>query len=287
MKKIVLNIMAPVAIILMMLACNSSSKDGYLLKMRLAKGDKFSNNILMDMQVTTTVMGMSQEVKMKMDMGSDFEVLDSNASGKLLKMTYTRMKMGMNMANNPGIDMDSIMNAATAGIIGKSITITLKDNKVVDVTGMDSILTQAHDSSSRMMIEKMVEKENLNQTFGMMFNIYPEKPVKVGDSWEKENEFQASMMKMKVKTTYTLAGVKDGIAELTINGKIDSKGSMNQGNMEMTMDMKGTQKGRMGVKTESGYIDKGNYDMDVDANMEMMGQKVPMKLLAKYSISGQ
>lgn len=176
------------------------------------------------------------------------------------------------------------MNETTKHMVGKSIIMTIKNKKVVDVSGMDSVI--APDEASRAMMEKMFSAESLNQSFGMMFNIYPDKPVKIGDSWDAENEIEMGSMKMKVKTTYTLAGVKDGLAELTVNGTINSKGSMTQGGMDMNMDMKGSQKGRMYLKLETGYINKGNYDMNIDATMDAMGQKIPMTLKGKYSITG-
>jgi len=285
MKKIIGIFTAVVSAALLLAACSGGSKDGYVIKMRLAKGDTFVNNINMDMDMSLSVMGMNQQMKMIMDIGSHFDVLDSSTAGQQLKMTYTNMKMKMDMAMKaPNVNTDSIMDEATKGIVGKSLVLTIKDKKVTDVKGMDSI--GAADEASRAMMEKMFTPESLNQTFGMMFNIYPDKPVKIGDSWDADNEVEMGSMKMKVKTTYTLAGVKDGLAELTMNGTINSTGSMEQGGMEMNMDMKGSQKGRMYVKLETGYINKGNYDMNIDATMDAMGQKIPMTLKGKYSITG-
>ena len=288
MKKLQAFLLSALSMLIILAACNGGgSKDAYILKMRLAKGDTFQNNMKIDMDMAMNMAAMKMNMKMKMDMGSRFEVLDSSTQGKQLKMTYTFMKMSMDMGQaNPGIDTDSILNEATKGIADKSLLLTVKDNEVVDVKGLDSMTITNADPAARAMMEKMFTKESMNQTFGMMFNLYPDKPVKVGDSWEKENDIEMGMMKMKVKTTYTLTGVKNGIAELTMNGTLGSKGTMNQQGTNIDMDMKGSQKGRINVKLETGYIDNGNYDMDITADMDAMGQKIPMTIKGKYSITG-
>lgn len=287
MKKIASIITGIFSILLIFSACTNNSKDGYLLKMRLAKGDTFINNIKMDMDMAISMMGMDQKMKMMMDIGSHFQVLDSTNSGQQLKLTYTNMKMKMDLGMKmPGANTDSIMDATSKNAVGKSIIITVKDNIVTNVSGMDSLAFTNSTTESRAAVEKMFTRENMNQTFGMMFNMYPDKPVKVGDSWEKINEVELGMMKMKIKTTYTLSGVKDGLAELTMNGTIDSNGSMTQQGMDMKIDMGGTQKGRMTVKLATGYIYKGDYDMDITASMNAMGQKIPMTLKGKYTITG-
>lgn len=288
MKKITGLLIAIVSITILLVACKEGSKEVYTLKMRLAKGDVFNNTLDVDMDMSIKMAGMEQKMKMKMNTGSRFEVLDSTAAAQKLKMTYTSMKMTADMgAASDMVNTDSILNATISKAVGKSLILTMENKKITNVSGMDSIRFNEGDPAANAMLDKMFTAENMNQTFGMLFNMYPDKPVKPGDSWERENEMEmGGSLNMKVKTTYTLVAVKDGLAELDVNGKIDSKGSMNQGGMNVGIDMKGTQKGKVYLNQETGYINNGNYDMDINATMDAMGQKIPMTIKSKYTMTG-
>jgi hypothetical protein len=67
-----------------------------------------------------------------------------------------------------------------------------------------------------------------------------------------------------------------------VDGIIDGKGDMKQNGMSIGMTMSGTQKGMLTIKMKDGYLENGSYKMDVKADMEMAGQKVPMTIKANY-----
>jgi len=56
--------------------------------------------------------------------------------------------------------------------------------------------------------------------------------------------------------------------------------------MKIQMDMKGGQKGNMVVNMADGYLKTSSYKMDLDADMNMMGQKLSMTMNADYGVSG-
>ena len=290
MKKITASLLLVAMAIVSLNSCKSNGKsgDGYVLKMRLAKGDKFGQDYAMDMNMNVTMAGMSKDMKVKMNAGTDFEVLDSTAAGKELKITYTKMDMTMDMGMGNNELTDSIMKKTGDRVVGKSVVLTLSGNKVTDVKGFNEIMIgDSADANTKMTMEKMFSKDNFNSMFGMMFSLYPSKPVKEGESWTAENQIDMNGVAMNVNTKYTLLSVKDGIAEIELDGTINSKGTMTQGGTNVEMDMKGTQKGKMEVKVADGYLKSGNYDMDVDAQMGVMGQKVPMKMKANYKLTGK
>jgi hypothetical protein len=286
MKKIPVFLALLITSFAIITGCKTNNKEGYLLKMRLAKGDVFQNNIVADMTTTVSLMGTEQSTKLKMDIGSKFEVMDSSAEGRQLKVTYTKMEMHADMG--PGNEnADSILNAGNKQAVGRSVVITLKDNKVVNVSGADSLMGASSDSAGKQMLQKFFTKENMNQTFGMMFGMYPAKPVKVGDTWDSENTMEMAGLAITVKTKYTLEKVENEIAELKVVGNIDTKGEMDINGTKLDVDMKGTQNGKVFITVATGYLDHGNYDMDIDATMNMMGQKVPMKIKSTYHISSK
>jgi hypothetical protein len=56
------------------------------------------------------------------------------------------------------------------------------------------------------------------------FKIYPDRAVKIGDSWTVDTKMQMSMP-IETITQYTLKEVQDGIAILSVKGTLVSKGN--------------------------------------------------------------
>jgi hypothetical protein len=291
MKRILLALVTCILVLSFFTACNSGgSGEAYTIKMRLKPGDTFTHDIQMNMSTGMTMMGQTMDMKMKMDMGSKFEVMNGDTAGKELKMTYTKAHMSMDMGMK-GIDMpDSLLNKANNNIIGKSITIKLSpNNEITEVNGLNEMFTSdsTMDPATKEMIEKMFSKDQLNNLYGMMFSMYPSKPVRVGDTWDAETKVNVANIDMKIKIKYKLVAVKNGLADIDVDGVINGKGNMNQKGVSMDMDMKGSQKGTLTVKLEDGYLQSGNYKMDVKADMQVMGQKIPMTIKGDYVLTGK
>lgn len=283
MKKSILTTLL-LSFVLLFNACKSGKT--YELKMRLAEGDHFEQNMQMDMRMHYGVSGQSMNMKMGMDMACFFDVLKSEADKKF-KMTYTRSKMTMDMGQlGAAANIDSVMNRISNKIAGKSITIVLsKDNEIKDVLGAEVFDNEDADPEAREMTKKMFSKDQINQLFGMMFSLYPDKPVAVGDSWSKDNKVNVGEFEMKIKTKFTLASISGNTASITVDGTIDGKGTMKGAQVEM--DMKGTQKGTMAIDLTSGYLQKGKYTMLITADMNVAGQKIPMTIDADYNMHGK
>ncbi len=180
------------------------------------------------------------------------------------------------------------MKKQSAMIVGKSMLITLdKTNKVIDVQGMDSLTSTGMPEESKKMIEKMFSKEQVNSMWGMMFSMYPDKAVAVGDKWNRNITIDVAGLEMEIKYTYTLTDVKDNVAFLKVDGVIDSKGKMKNLPVEIEAIMKGKQSGTLSIGVDNGYIKNADYTMDLNAEMELMGKKMPMKMTGVYKLKGK
>ncbi|MEI9809674.1 MAG: hypothetical protein WDO16_18425 [Bacteroidota bacterium] len=91
---------------------------------------------------------------------------------------------------------------------------------------------------------------------------------------------------MKLKPRIRLRLSKTVSLMLISTGKIDGKGNMEQGGMKIDMDMRGEQKGKINVGLADGYLKDSQITMDLNADMNIMGQKVPMTMKASYLIKG-
>lgn len=290
MKKNLLTLVTVLALTAILFSCNNGlSGDAYTIKMRMHKADTFHNNIRMGMNMQMKMANTPIDMNMKMDANIKLEVMDSTAAGKELKLTYNSLHMSMDMGNKAmdAINSDSIMNASAQKVTGKSVLLELSPtNEITGVKGFDSLMVDnSDDEASKKMMEQMFSKEQMNSLFSMMFSMYPSKPVKVGETWTATTKVNLANIDMKVKMKYTLAGIKNGLADIDVDGVIDGKGEMKQAGMAIGISMSGTQKGTLTIKMEDGYLKNGGYKMDVKAEMEMMGQKIPMTIKADYYIN--
>ena len=274
-------------------SCKSKDKGGsgpaYTLKMRLAQGDKFGQDMdmTMDMNLSSMNMGMS----MKMNMAVEMEVLGDSAGLKKIRFTYTKAKMSMDMTGMPetGMNTDDILDKAAERMLGKSIILLLnKDNDIVDVTGFTEMMNDSYydDPTSSEQVKKMFSKDQINSMMGLMFQMYPDHPVRVGDTWEKESDMGMGPLKMRMKNKFKLKQVGNGIATIEIETKYNGKGKMEQGNMSVDMDMNGTQSGEIGVGLDDGYLEGADYKIKVKAKAKVMGQKMAYDMHGSYLMKG-
>jgi hypothetical protein len=292
MKKIKGAFLFAVACSFLFISCNSGlSGPDYTIKMRMNKADTFHQNMKVNMQMNMAIPGQPMNMKMLMDMGLKFEVMSNSNENKELKFTYNSMHMSMDMGNkiSSAVNTDSIMDASSQRVVGKSIFLELSPtNEITAVKGFDSLMQNNDaDEASRQLIEKMFSKDQMNNLFGMMFSMYPNKPVKIGESWNASTKVNIANIDMRIKIKYTLAGVKNGLADIDIDGVIDGKGEMKQQGMTIGIDMSGSQKGTLTIKMDDGYLQNGSYKMNVKADMEMMGQKIPMTIKADYFLNNK
>jgi hypothetical protein len=266
---------------LTLISC-SNEGDGktYLIKMRLNPGDTFSSNRASDIIMSTEMGGKPMVMKIQTNTGTFNEVLDSTAAGNRLKMTYTKSEQKMDM----GIGRyDTSMNAKSKYLIGRSVIITLNGNIITDVEGFQSLVTDTTNTQAMEYVKSMTSKENIESMYRMMFSMYPNRAVEIGESWTAESALNIMDLNLMIKTEYTLKDVDKNIAEIVINGTISTQGTAM--NNKVKMDMTGNQKGKMYVDLSDGYITKENHEMKMEGDIISEAGKLPFKMSMQETVS--
>lgn len=215
-----------------------------------------------------------------------FKVLPPAADGKEMQMNYTKMNTTINNSLLSTKVSDSISKAIEQKLLGKSIILKLDSNsQVKEVIGFDTLIMSNQDPSYRQIAKQLFSKDQLNDLFAIMFSAYPKKSVKIGDSWNAHVTKDINGFLMTVNLTYTLTKVENGIANISLDGIIDSKGDI--GDYKMPISMNGTEKGTVEITLATGYLHSSAYDMNIDGNIEAGDQKVPMKIKATFIMTGK
>lgn len=118
-------------------------------------------------------------------------------------------------------------------------------------------------------------------------NVYPEKPIRIGDTWQRSYISNMGFMEMEMVSTYKLVSVSDDVAHIEINANIKSKPGSTQQTKEMAMEMYGTQQGSMDMDIITGLIKESRLTQSVTGKISVQGLEIPMKLTSTTRIIGK
>ncbi|MBL7766013.1 MAG: hypothetical protein JNJ58_07975 [Chitinophagaceae bacterium] len=265
---------------------SSGSGEAVTLRLNFKQGEKFHYDMTTVQNITQTMMGKDMSVKQEMGFGFNYEVKSAEKEMYQVMVTYDRIRMKQDnpmMQVNFDTDDPATMKdgkfTALADLKGKSFTLTL--NHYGDVTGISGL-----ESLSNSLGQSGMSDTSMMNMMEMSFKIYPEKAMKVGDTWKKDmtNDL-GGMLKMKIANEYELLSVKDGMAEIGVKSVITSEPGAAKQEMEMTLN--GTQNGSMKVDVTTGMMLNSNFKQDITGKASTQGMEIPMKIKSDISAIGK
>ena len=298
MKKINLLLVSLVAIIstIAIQSCQTSNKTSSaskMLKFNFEKGKGYDYELITNMDQEI----MGQAMKMDMIFYYSMDVSDDDGTLKTITTAIDRFKMKMGVAGmNIDIDTDKplpslgetkdgkdpmkMLNGLFGAIKGQKFTMKVDaEGKIHDVTGFENMANTIIDSMSLDEAERQQMMEKFNQQFnsekmkgqmGRMFYIFPNKEVKVGDSWQKNSEV-AGDMAGNYNSTYKVTDIEGDMVTLDENTKVESS--------QEKMNMKGDIKGTIVVDSRSGLVVSADQDMRMTT--EVAGKSFEIKMKTK------
>lgn len=254
----------------------SGSGDTYDLKFNLKPGAAY----LYDMDVMQNVEAAGNASTNNLYSKYTFNVKEAAEGNSKIEVVYDLMRMEMKSMGNT-IKMSSEDQTPEAqgfrDMVNKPFSMTVSpEGKVVSIEGWESIEKNG-----------AMKSEDLKQSMETSLNIFPDKAVKVGDTWKKDAAMSMQMFKMNISSTYTLTEVKGNIATITMDSEIKMGQDNNTQTNGMTMEMKGTQKGKMDVELNTGMTLTGSITQDIKGEMQVQGQKMPMNIKSEIKITGK
>jgi hypothetical protein len=265
--------------------CNSSDSKGVNLKFNLQKGKAYQYVMDQDMQQEMS----GQKMSSKMNFAYSLEVTDDVGGVKTLKTTYDRIAMSMSSPNgdinidtdHPSADTASLANPMQMmggmfnALKGKSFIMKVDaEGNITEVSGLNELVQSmvanmpVEEKMKPMMLQMFsaqFNEESMKQSFANAFNIFPGKPVKVGDTWEKKNAMKG-MANMDMNTTYTVRDIKGDTVTL------DSRSKLNSANIS------GEQTGTYRIDAGTGLVTEGTFE-------QKFGE--PANMISKGKIAGR
>jgi hypothetical protein len=252
------------------------SSDEIELRLNLTKGKKYDLKMMMESNVEMNMMGQSVNSVSNMEMGMDYEVKDVLPSGNfLVRTTYKKVKMS---GETMGMKYDFDTETGTAnGMQGQQMAESMK--KMIGEYSemeMDKLGKVISTTMSPALTGKDAGKKGGFENFS--YSVFPDKKIKVGDTWDSDVEQNMNGLMMTVKTKYKLVSIKDGLAEISLDGTLELKpGSDGK--------ISGTQTGTGKIEIATGISKEMIMNQDVEMEMSDMGMKMPMKMKNKITIT--
>ncbi len=276
---------------------SSSASTSKVLKFNLEQGKGYDYEMVWDLD--TKVAGQESNISITGLYSMNVTSIDEKI--RSISTMYKSLRMNMKVAGMT-LDIDSdkpvqsngetdisknplgMMNKVVSGMVGKKFIIKVdEEGKVLEVIGFEKIISDMVDSlgvdesakaQAKASMKDQFSDQTIKDQFAQVFTIFPNKEIKVGDSWDK-NYSTGGKMSAKYTTTYTVKDIEGDHVTLTAKTKIGSNGD--------AQEISGTQTGNIIVDSKTGLMINGEFDQDLEVKTE--GQVV--EVTGKGKIKGK
>lgn len=228
-------------------------------------------------------------------------VTDDDGTTKTITNTFERVVMNVGMAGmNLVVDSDKpipetsdknekedpikMLNKIFGAIKGKKFNMKVNtEGKVMEVRGLSDIAASIvgtmniDEKVKQLMIQqfsKQFNEQSVKEQFERVLYIFPNKEVKVGDSWQKTTS-PGGPMGGNYNSTYTVKDIEGDMVTLDEKSTIDGSGDQTKMSGEIT--------GTIIVDSKTGLV----VNADQDINLSSTAEGKTMKIKGKTKLKGK
>jgi hypothetical protein len=215
-------------------------------------GDEYSYELTQDSSTKTEFMGRKVEMPSSTEITLTQQVKMVDQGIADIKLTYDSFNMEMNVGSKeiPGTMGDEM--------VGKSIMMRIRENgEIVEPQGIKSMVTLQGPSS------------DVSSMFFSLYPIFPDRELKIGESWTQTSEIPESQMGVAVESKYTFVrkedrkGYKCAVIDFTTSMNVKVKGEE-----AMNIEGSGTGKGTCYFAYKKGLIVESSAELDMTMAIE-------------------
>lgn len=285
------------ATIVSMQSCQSTktATSSKLMKFNFEKGRGYDYEMIMNLD--QEVMGAKQQI----DMSTYYSMFVTEDDGtlKTIKTTFDRFKMKMGVlglqvevdTEKPFIASEStdenplaMVNRILGAIKGQQFLMKVDaEGKVQEVKGFQEMGQRIADSLSfdeskkqevMQAFNQQFNEKSIKEQFERVLYIFPNKEVKLGDSWKK-NAKNIGPMGGEYSSVYTVTEIEGDMVTLEEKTSIESD--------DKQLKLSGEQTGTLVVDSKTGLV----VSADLDINMASANDGTKVTVKGKTKIKGQ
>lgn len=287
-------------LVVSLLGTQSRGEEKLDLKMHWTKGDTHHVSVSLDQSIEQTLGDAQQQTNQTIGVTYDFTVTEVDPNGNAtVSVRYDSVAFH---AKTPSgvVDYDPTKPAtgpmpvtvtALAALVGQSYAVTVDPRgRIVQVAGaqkmLDGILAHLNvsDGVLHVAVEKMIRQQlseqNLKQSLRDVFAPFPNHPVAIGDSWTRKSIVTQGFA-INVETTYVLKSHEDGIAVVSVAGKVatSAEAMMDLGAVKMDYDLKGEQTGSLEIQESTGWARQASISQTLAGKAILRGPNVDRQII--------
>lgn len=282
------------------------------LNLNLVQGKEYRQNSETKMMMTQSFGGQTMDIVATIKGKMVYLVKSVTPASYDMDIRYESMSMDMQMpqatmkfsSENPA--EGDMFSQVLAAMINKSFQAQFsKTGKVISVKNIEALFATAFDKFPDVSeAQKEQIKSQLKQSYGeqafasnmeMMFAIFPDKPVKVGEKWTVESKLKSSVT-ANISSAFTY--VEEGADFRKIHGdsKItaeENSAYVNSNGMDMKFNMNGTMISDIKLDKKTGWVLEAKIMQDiageahVKANEQLPdGLSIPMTIKTEMVNTG-
>ncbi|MFO7702739.1 MAG: DUF6263 family protein [Psychroflexus maritimus] len=281
MKKLITLTLLSVGLI----SCNQ--EDNIDLKLQLTEGETYQHSSKIKMDLNQKMMGQDVDLTMTIEGKMSF-INQSNLEGSHELVGFydylsyeTQMPQMQMKVSSDEVDAENPLSSIFNDMVGEKFNFNLSNQgRVSEVEGIDKIWTKLIAANENLSdLEKNQFQAQMQESFGAdsfagsletSFAIYPEAPVKLGDSWTVTTNLQNGYP-AQIKTTFTLKDFDEDFVYIEGEGNIKTEeedNRMTTNGMEFIFSLEGSNTSELKLDRKTGWIVDGTVNQNAKGNMK-------------------
>ncbi|MFC1730821.1 DUF6263 family protein [candidate division KSB1 bacterium] len=266
--------------------------ESYNLRLNLNAGDSFTQKVTTTQEVLQTVLGMEQEINQNVELDFHYfvESVDYNRAARVrvtfkdLYITISGLTETMEYnSRNRSQNIPPFLRGFST-LVGKSFTMSLTSTaRVIQASGLRDIFAEAASQSGQggdlfqqtlySGIASQFNDETIALMMENMFAIYPDRPVRKGESWSKYTEIEKGIRSIE-KSTFTLKKTDRNFYEIDLKGNIEPVAKNERrasGLGELNFNLTGTKQGTLKIRISDGWVAEGKVTQKLNGSIDIAG----------------
>lgn len=256
------------------------------LRLNLKPGQTFKYRIDNTTKMTNTVGASTSAVETVVSVVYSFEVQSVENADYTLKVTYDSLKLREvgplgNVSGDSSKPAEShALVKGILGVVGQSFTLRVgQDGRVRSVQGCDEItrtasreldtLAEPWKSAMTQLLGDHFGNAAVRESMRSLFDIYPEKPVAVGERWSRSE----ITSKGKIDAFFKITERKDGRLSVKLYQEVTADPNaipVQMGLLTVKSAVSGKSEGTMLIEEVTGLILKGSVSGKVSGSVKVI-----------------
>lgn len=283
MKKFNIGTLLALVLLFLVTGC-SNSKVGFNPNV----GDSYKVKTDLDYDFKMTLMNQNFNEQSSQSCDYILKTENKDNDGNIeLSLKYDKFKINMNsMGQSISIDTDASSQEDKnlkifKNIIGQGFNFKVdKDGNIIEVSGIDELVSKVVESGSndakeqeeiKSNISKYFSEDNFKSSNGEIFVYYPKdkKNLKVGDTWEIEQDINGPFDAV-VKYKFKVINITSDLIEVSITTDDNTQfnTTMNVGGQGFNTDFYMKVDGRLFFDKKTGLMKTSNLKIDFDGTLK-------------------